>query len=78
MWTPGAKPSLRGSQILFPKVVELLKENGSDDIKVFGGGIIPQEDIPVLQGQGIRALFVPGTSTEDIVGWIKENITPRE
>jgi len=62
---------------LFPKVVELLKENQSGDIYVFGGGIIPQEDIPWLQTQGIRAVFTPGTSTEDIIAWIKSNIQPK-
>ena len=62
---------------LFPKVVELLKENQSDDIDVFGGGIIPQEDIPWLQTQGIRAVFTPGTSTEDIIAWVKSNIQPK-
>jgi methylmalonyl-CoA mutase, C-terminal domain len=62
---------------LFPKVVELLKENQSDDIDVFGGGIIPQEDIPWLQAQGIRAVFTPGTSTEDIIAWVKSNIQPK-
>ena len=62
---------------LFPKVVELLKENQSGDIHVFGGGIIPQEDIPWLQTQGIRAVFTPGTSTEDIIAWVKSNIQPK-
>lgn len=59
---------------LFPRVVELLKENKADDIKVFGGGIIPNEDIPWLKEQGTQALFTPGTSTEDIIAWVKENI----
>ena len=62
---------------LFPKVVELLKENHSGDIHVFGGGIIPQEDIPWLQTQGIRAVFTPGTSTEDIIAWVRGNIQPK-
>ena len=62
---------------LFPKVVELLKENQSCDIKVFCGGIIPREDIPWLQSQGIQAVFTPGTSTEDIIVWVKANIQPK-
>lgn len=65
-------------KFLFPKVVELLKENQSSDIKVFGGGIIPQEDVPWLKEQGIQAIFTPGTSTEDIIAWVKENIKPRD
>jgi len=62
---------------LFPRVVELLKENKANDIKVFGGGIIPNEDIPWLEGQGILAIFTPGTSTEDIILWVREHIRPR-
>jgi len=62
---------------LFPRVVELLREKEADDIKVFGGGIIPSEDIPWLKTQGILAIFTPGTSTEDIISWVRENIPPR-
>jgi len=62
---------------LFPRVVELLKENRSGDIKVFGGGIIPKQDIPWLQSQGIRAIFTPGASTEDIISWVRANIQPK-
>lgn len=64
-------------KFLFPKVVELLKENQSGDIAVFGGGIIPQEDIPLLKSNGIRAIFTPGTSTEDIIAWVRANIQPK-
>ena len=63
---------------LFPRVVELLKENQSGDIQVFGGGIIPQEDIPWLQTQGVQAIFTPGTSTEDIIAWVKANIQAKK
>jgi methylmalonyl-CoA mutase C-terminal domain/subunit len=63
---------------LFPRVVELLKENEAQDIKVFGGGIIPNEDIPWLKGQGILAIFTPGTSTEDIIAWVREHIRTKE
>ena len=62
---------------LFPRVVELLKENQSGDIQVFGGGIIPQDDILWLQTRGIQAIFTPGTSTEDIIAWVKANIQPK-
>ncbi|MGB9698484.1 MAG: cobalamin B12-binding domain-containing protein [Thermodesulfobacteriota bacterium] len=62
---------------LFPRVLELLKENQADDIKVFGGGIIPPEDIPFLKEKGVAAIFTPGTSTEDIISWVKENIKPK-
>jgi methylmalonyl-CoA mutase C-terminal domain/subunit len=56
---------------LFPRVVELLKEQGAEDIKVFGGGIIPEEDIPLLKERGILAIFGPGTVTGDIVAFIE-------
>ena len=62
---------------LFPRVIELLKENKAEDIKLFGGGIIPGEDIPQLKGQGVQAIFTPGTSTEDIILWVKQNIKPK-
>ncbi len=62
---------------LFPRVLEILKENQAEDIKVFGGGIIPPEDIPFLKEKGVAAIFTPGTSTEDIISWVKENIKPK-
>jgi len=62
---------------LFPRVVELLMEHKASDIKVFGGGIIPNEDIPWLKSQGILAIFTPGTSTEGIILWVKEHIQPK-
>ncbi len=65
-------------RFLFPKVVELLKEQKAEDIVVFGGGIIPEEDIPFLQEKGVRAVFTPGTSTEEIIAWVRKNIRPRE
>ena len=64
-------------RFLFPRVVELLKENRADDVKVFGGGIIPKEDIPWLKSQGLQAIFTPGTSTEEIIAWVRENIQPK-
>ncbi|RMF22555.1 MAG: cobalamin B12-binding domain-containing protein [Deltaproteobacteria bacterium] len=62
---------------LFPKVLELLEEKGAGDIPVFGGGIIPDEDAAELKKRGIREIFTPGASTQDIVAWIRENVSPR-
>jgi methylmalonyl-CoA mutase C-terminal domain/subunit len=59
---------------LFPRVMELLKEKGVDDILVLGGGIIPDEDIPALKDAGIAAIFGPGTSTEDIIAYIQGHV----
>ena len=59
---------------LFPKVVHILKEKKADDILVFGGGIIPVDDIPALKKAGIREIFLPGASTEDIIKYIQENV----
>lgn len=62
---------------LFVKVIELLKEKGAGDLPVFGGGIIPEDDIPGLKASGVREIFTPGTSTEAINLWVRENIRPR-
>ena len=59
---------------LFPKVVQLLRERGAADILVFGGGIIPVNDIPALKESGVREIFLPGASTEDIIRYIRDNI----
>ncbi len=59
---------------LFPKVVQILKEKGADDILVFGGGIIPVDDIPGLKKAGIREIFQPGTSTEEIIQYIQKTV----
>jgi len=59
---------------LFPKVMELLKEKEVEDVLVIGGGIIPDEDIPALKAAGIAEIFGPGTFTEDIANYIKENV----
>lgn len=58
---------------LFPKVIELLKEKQADDILVFGGGIIPKDDIPKLEAVGVKKIFLPGTSTQDVIQWIQSN-----
>jgi methylmalonyl-CoA mutase, C-terminal domain len=59
---------------LFKRVLELLKEKGAEDIAVFGGGIIPAEDILALKAMGVKELFTPGTSTQDIVRFVRDNI----
>ncbi len=63
---------------LFPEVIRLLKERGADDIALFGGGIIPDEDAAKLKAMGVREIFTPGTSTEDIIKWVRENVHPRD
>ena len=59
---------------LFPKVMELLGEKGVDDILVIGGGIIPDEDIPALKEAGIAEVFGPGTTTTQIIDYIRGNV----
>ncbi len=59
---------------IFSRVLELLVEKGCDDIPVFGGGIIPLKDINILEDKGVKKLFVPGTSTSEIVDWVRNNI----
>jgi methylmalonyl-CoA mutase C-terminal domain/subunit len=59
---------------LFKRVLELLQEKGASDTAVFGGGIIPAEDIAALKAMGVKELFTPGTSTQDIVRFVRDNI----
>ncbi|MBI5157322.1 MAG: cobalamin B12-binding domain-containing protein [Acidimicrobiia bacterium] len=59
---------------LFPRVVELLRERDASDIVVFGGGIIPAADIPVLKAAGLAEIFTPGTPLADVVAWVDANI----
>jgi methylmalonyl-CoA mutase C-terminal domain/subunit len=59
---------------LFAEVIELLKSVGAGDITVFGGGIIPEADVPALHAMGVAALFSPGTSTREITNWVKNNV----
>ena len=59
---------------LFKRVLDLLKEKGADDIALFGGGIIPQDDIQALKDIGVKELFTPGTSTQDIIRFVRDNI----
>jgi len=63
---------------LFPEVMRLLKERGAGDIAVFGGGIIPEDDAKKLRELGVKEVFTPGASTEDIVKWLSESVQPRE
>ena len=59
---------------LFPKVVELIRGKGMDDVLVIGGGVIPEGDIPALKTAGIAEVFTPGTPTGDVVNFIKEHV----
>jgi methylmalonyl-CoA mutase C-terminal domain/subunit len=59
---------------LCPRIVKLLRDNGMDDTLVVVGGIVPQEDIPKLKEQGVSEVFLPGTSTEDIVVFLENNV----
>jgi methylmalonyl-CoA mutase C-terminal domain/subunit len=59
---------------LLPKVIELLKAEGADDILVIGGGVIPEEDIPFLKEKGIAEVFTPGTPTTVTIDFIRENV----
>jgi len=63
---------------LFPEVLRLLKEKGAEDVAVFGGGIIPDGDVAKLKELGVKEIFTPGASTEDIVKWVRENVSARE
>ena len=62
---------------LFPRVIELLREQGIDDIVVFGGGIIPDADIPRLKEAGLAEIFTPGTPLHDITTWVDQHLTER-
>jgi methylmalonyl-CoA mutase, C-terminal domain len=62
---------------IFPAVIELLRAQQAPDIVVFGGGIIPQDDVPPLKAKGVAELFLPGTSTQTTVEWIRKNVKPR-
>ncbi|MGI5245553.1 cobalamin B12-binding domain-containing protein [Dactylosporangium sp. CA-139066] len=59
---------------LFRRVIELLAERGAADVTVFGGGIIPDEDVPELQRLGVARIFTPGATTQSIVEWAQENL----
>ena len=63
---------------LFPRVMELVEERGLDDVLVFAGGIIPEEDIPALKKIGIVEVFGPGTNTDELIGFIRHNVKERK
>jgi len=62
---------------LFGRGIELLKEKGLEHVVVFGGGIIPTDDIPKLKEIGVAEVFLPGTPLEEIVKWVNENVVPK-
>jgi len=62
---------------LCPRIVQLLREQGMDDCLVLVGGIVPQDDIPKLKAMGIAEVFLPGTSTDEIVTFLHESVRPR-
>jgi methylmalonyl-CoA mutase C-terminal domain/subunit len=64
-------------RVLFPRVVDLLKEKNASDIMVIGGGIIPEQDFAMLYESGIQAIFTPGASLDSIVEWIREHVPGR-
>jgi methylmalonyl-CoA mutase C-terminal domain/subunit len=61
---------------IFPRVMELLKKEQVDDVLVAAGGILPDEDIPAIEAMGIKGCFGPGTSTEEIIKFVRDNINP--
>ena len=63
---------------LFPRVVELLRDQGAEDVVVFGGGIIPKPDIAELKEQGVAEIFTPGARTTEIADWVREHVKPRD
>ena len=60
---------------LFPRVMDLLRASGMEDVLVVAGGIIPDEDVPALHDMGVKGIFGPGTPTDDIVSFIRENVS---
>jgi methylmalonyl-CoA mutase C-terminal domain/subunit len=59
---------------LFARLTELLQERGIDDVVVFGGGIIPDEDLPELERMGVARIFTPGATTTEIVDWVRDHV----
>jgi methylmalonyl-CoA mutase C-terminal domain/subunit len=69
---------LSGAHLVqFPAVIDLLRERDASDIGVFGGGIIPDEDIAALSKLGVAKVFTPGATTQEIIAWVRENVRPR-
>jgi methylmalonyl-CoA mutase C-terminal domain/subunit len=63
---------------LFPAVIDECAKRGIGDICIFGGGIVPPEDVIELAKQGVKRIFTPGATTQEIVDWLKDNVRPRE
>ncbi len=63
---------------VFPELIRLFKEKEIDDVTLFGGGIVPKEDIERLKEKGVKTIFEPGSSTDEIVRWVRDNVTVRE
>lgn len=64
-------------RVQFPAVLDLLQERDASDIMVFGGGIIPEDDIKALSKEGVSQIFTPGATMDEIVSWIRENVSAR-
>ena len=62
---------------LFPAVIEALKERGVGDVVVFGGGIVPKDDMPKLEQLGVAKIFTPGASTHEIIDWVEAHVRPK-
>src|SRR5437870_4650713 len=62
---------------LFPAVIEELRRRGGSDVLVFGGGIVPDEDVASLAAAGVARIFTPGATTQEIVAWVREHVRPR-
>ena len=63
---------------LFPRTAKLLRERGAADVVLFGGGVIPKDDIPKLEREGIERIFTPGTSTGEIVAWLRDRLSAKQ
>ena len=62
---------------LFPAVIAQLKQRGGGDVMVFGGGIVPEVDMPALTAAGVAKVFTPGATTQEIITWVREHVRPR-
>jgi methylmalonyl-CoA mutase C-terminal domain/subunit len=62
---------------LFPAVMEALKSRGATDVVVFGGGIVPKDDLPKLEQMGVARIFTPGASTNEIIDWVENYLRPK-
>jgi methylmalonyl-CoA mutase, C-terminal domain len=62
---------------LFPAVIDALKERGIGDVVVFGGGIVPKDDLPKLEELGVAKIFTPGASTHEIIDWVEAHVRPK-